>query len=232
MIQQNMINFYRFVTIFSPDRLKGGDAKRGTMRTGCNTGNSFSWASSSLKAVHRPQQNNLPISDLSRGDEPWRLLAAEFLFVGDFARPGLVQGRVEGATQLCDLANPGSAELPDFAKRYPAHVSGSTASRPTSVKFVTTLGYERRFNPALVCNNKEDFVAFMHRDQPVYTTNVSNIVAINQGMRQLTEALPDGALISAADDLHIALQGLAFPGLDRRVRGYLSGGMGAGSTLA
>ena len=75
---------------------------------------------------HRPEQLCLLISDSSRGDEPWCLLTADFLLVGDVARPDLAQGGAEGAEVMFDQALPALANLPDFVEVYPGHVSGST----------------------------------------------------------------------------------------------------------
>lgn len=75
---------------------------------------------------HRPEQINLLISDLSRGEAPWCLLTADFLLVGDLARPDLAQGGIEGAEMMFDKALPRLAGLPDFVEIYPGHVAGST----------------------------------------------------------------------------------------------------------
>lgn len=75
---------------------------------------------------HRPEQINLLVTDLSRGEEPWCFLTADFLLVGDVARPDLAQGGIEGAEQLFDEALPRIGSLPDFVEVYPGHVSGST----------------------------------------------------------------------------------------------------------
>ena len=64
--------------------------------------------------------------DRSRGDEPWCLLTADFLLVGDVARPDLAQGGEEGAQTIFDEALPAIADLPDFVEVYPGHVAGST----------------------------------------------------------------------------------------------------------
>jgi rhodanese-related sulfurtransferase len=60
----------------------------------------------------------------------------------------------------------------------------------TSGKVATTLGYERRNNPALRFDDREAFVAFMTGDQPARPANMANIVAINQGRRPLTMEAP------------------------------------------
>ena len=72
---------------------------------------------------HRPEQINLLVRDLSRGPDPWCMLTADFLLVGDVSRPDL--GR-DGARQLYREALPRLAPLPDFVEVYPGHVAGST----------------------------------------------------------------------------------------------------------
>lgn len=75
---------------------------------------------------HRPEQINLLVTDHSRSDDPWCLLTADFLLVGDVARPDLAQAGVEGAQTIFDVAIPRLAALPDFVEVYPGHVAGST----------------------------------------------------------------------------------------------------------
>ena len=75
---------------------------------------------------HRPEQINLAVIDHSRGEDPWCLLTADFLLVGDVARPDLAQGGDEGAETIFDVAIPAIAGLPDFVEVYPGHVAGST----------------------------------------------------------------------------------------------------------
>lgn len=75
---------------------------------------------------HRPEQISLAVIDRSRGDEPWLLLTADFLLVGDIARPDLAQGGEQGARTIFDVALPAIADLPDFVEVYPGHVAGST----------------------------------------------------------------------------------------------------------
>ncbi len=75
---------------------------------------------------HRPEQINLLIIDHTRGEDPWCMLTADFILVGDVARPDLAQGGVEGAHALWDRAFPRIAGLPDFVEVYPGHVAGST----------------------------------------------------------------------------------------------------------
>jgi len=75
---------------------------------------------------HRPEQINLLIRDLSRGPEPWVLLTADFLMVGDIARPDLAQDGRVGAAVLYSESIPRLRALPDFVEVYPGHLAGST----------------------------------------------------------------------------------------------------------
>ena len=73
-----------------------------------------------------PEQINLLVTDHSRGDDPWCILTADFVLVGDIARPDLAQGGDEGARTIFAEALPAIADLPDFVEVYPGHVAGST----------------------------------------------------------------------------------------------------------
>ncbi|MFT7585045.1 MAG: hydroxyacylglutathione hydrolase [Cellvibrionaceae bacterium] len=75
---------------------------------------------------HRPEQINVLVVDYPRGDEPWAMLTADFVMVGDVARPDLAQGGVEGADMLYDTSIPRFLDLPDHVEVYPGHLAGST----------------------------------------------------------------------------------------------------------
>ena len=75
---------------------------------------------------HRPEQLCLLVTDRSRGEEPWCILTADFLMVGDVARPDLAQDGAAGAATLFDVSLPRLRELPEFVEVYPGHVAGST----------------------------------------------------------------------------------------------------------
>jgi glyoxylase-like metal-dependent hydrolase (beta-lactamase superfamily II) len=75
---------------------------------------------------HRPEQINLLVRDHSRSEDPWCLLTADFLLVGDIARPDLALDGEEGAAILFDVAILRLRDLPDFVEVYPGHVAGST----------------------------------------------------------------------------------------------------------
>ena len=75
---------------------------------------------------HRPEQINLLIYDYPRGEEPWCILTADFVLVGDVARPDLAQAGEEGAPVLYNTSIPRFLGLPDHVEVYPGHLAGST----------------------------------------------------------------------------------------------------------
>ena len=75
---------------------------------------------------HRPEQINVLVIDYPRGEEPWAMLTADFVMVGDVARPDLAQGGVEGADMLYDTSITRFLDLPDHVEVYPGHLAGST----------------------------------------------------------------------------------------------------------
>lgn len=77
----------------------------------------------------------------------------------------------------------------------------------TSGKVVTTVGYERRFNPSLKFKSEQRFLAYMEDDQPVKPANILNIVATNQGKRPLTKYYPKAEPLSVEDVQRLIAEG-------------------------
>lgn len=75
---------------------------------------------------HRPEQINTLVYDYPRSNDPWFILTADFVMVGDVARPDLAQAGDEGAPVLYDVAIPRFLNLPDYVEVYPGHLAGST----------------------------------------------------------------------------------------------------------
>jgi glyoxylase-like metal-dependent hydrolase (beta-lactamase superfamily II)/rhodanese-related sulfurtransferase len=132
---------------------------------------------------HRPEHVAFAVSDTARGDEPWIVLTGDSLLIGDVARPDLAISGTEGAAALFTSLRERLLPLPDGTLVYPAHVSGSLCGRVTNRMTGTSLGFERRFNPALaedLIANREDFVRYMTESLPKRPPNLGRIVALNQ----------------------------------------------------
>lgn len=153
-----------------------------------------------VRVLHTPGHSSdsicLLIGDRTRGPDPWFLLTGDTLFVGDAGRPDLT---TEASTaQESGMAGlPGAAAtaaavalyeslhtrlltLSDDLELFPAHFAGSACGRAMSGKPSSTLGFERRFNPALRQESREAFVTFMLTDLPPAPERHREIRAANQ----------------------------------------------------
>jgi hydroxyacylglutathione hydrolase len=129
---------------------------------------------------HRPEHCCFAVSDRSRADDPWLVLTGDSLFVGDAARPDLAVEAREGATDLFGSLHR-LLELVDGVEVFPGHVAGSLCGRAMSTKASTTIGFERRFNPALAVSGLDAFVAESAGVASPKPPNAARIVELNQG---------------------------------------------------
>jgi hydroxyacylglutathione hydrolase len=149
---------------------------------------------------HRPEHCAFAVIDRSRGEEPWLVLTGDSLFVGDAARPDLAVEAREGAEGLFHSLRRIVA-LGDGVEVYPGHVAGSLCGAAMSSKASTTIGFERRFNHALV-ETHDEFMAAAAGPQPPRPPNMERIVALNRGpfvgarppLREVDEAGPAAVL--------------------------------------
>ena len=129
---------------------------------------------------HRPEHCCLAVSDRTRGDDPWIVLTGDSLFVGDAARPDLAVEAREGAEGLFHSLRR-LVELGDGVEVYPGHVAGSLCGKAMSSKASTTIGFERRFNPALAHDDVGLFVAEATSVATPRPPNMERIVELNRG---------------------------------------------------
>ena len=109
---------------------------------------------------HSPDSVCLLVGDRTRADEPWLVFTGDTLFVGDAGRPDLERDCQVAAATLYDSLHR-LLELPDHVEVYPGHFAGSACGRSMSAKPSSTIGFERRHNPALAQAGKQEFVEFM-----------------------------------------------------------------------
>jgi glyoxylase-like metal-dependent hydrolase (beta-lactamase superfamily II)/rhodanese-related sulfurtransferase len=146
---------------------------------------------------HRPEHCCFAVIDRSRGDETWLVLTGDSLFVGDAGRPDLAVEAKEGAEGLFHSLRR-LVELGDGVEVFPGHVAGSLCGAALSSKSSTTIGFERRFNPALQ-GELGDFLAGALEPQPPRPPNMERIVELNRGPL-LGARPPLESLDSAPDD--------------------------------
>ncbi|MEN9564474.1 MAG: hypothetical protein RIR73_2718 [Chloroflexota bacterium] len=131
---------------------------------------------------HTPESITLLVADTTRAEEPWLALTGDTLFVGDIGRPDLVG--IEAARGLAGEMHASLTQqllpLNDSLLIYPGHGAGSLCGKSIGSMRSTTLGYERKYNPALTPREKEAFIEFATSDLPEQPGNHTRIKAINR----------------------------------------------------
>ncbi|MGH7277262.1 MAG: MBL fold metallo-hydrolase [Candidatus Rokuibacteriota bacterium] len=117
---------------------------------------------------HTPDGLSIVVTDGTRAPEPWFVLTGDTLFAGGVGRPDLLGGGAETrlAEQLHESLYGKLLKLPDHVEVYPAHFGGAACGKGLSGKPGSTIGFERRFNPALQQRSRADFVGFVLADLP------------------------------------------------------------------
>ncbi len=142
-------------------------------------GDSISVGNVEIKAVHTPghtpEHLSFMVTDHGAGvDDPIGLVTGDFVFVGDVGRPDLLESAAgqEGA------AEPAAHELwdslrwfdrlDDYLQVWPGHGAGSACGKSLGAIPTTTVGYEKRFNKALVSsrNDSRSFTKSILDGQP------------------------------------------------------------------
>jgi hydroxyacylglutathione hydrolase len=104
--------------------------------------------------------------------------------VASVSKTSETQGEMDTATTRAARTLSDSLQrllaLPDNLEIYPAHFAGSACGRALSGKPSSTLGFERRFNPALRQRSPDEFVAFMLADLPAPPAGHRAIRAANR----------------------------------------------------
>jgi glyoxylase-like metal-dependent hydrolase (beta-lactamase superfamily II) len=133
---------------------------------------------------HSPESMCLLVTDLKRGDEPWFVLTGDTLFVGAVGRPDLPGRARENAAQLYRSIHERLLTLPDELELYPGHFSGSVCGVGLSGKPVSTIGFERRWNPML-SKDRQAFVDAL-ADVPPKPEEMAEILDFNRGHQTLS----------------------------------------------
>jgi hydroxyacylglutathione hydrolase len=133
---------------------------------------------------HAPAHHAYVVTDRTRGDEPWFVLSGDALLVGDAGRPDLHAGGEHSVEEMARALYRSLTErllaLPDHIVLYPSHYSGSVCGRGLSANPVSSIGFERRHNPALRLDFEEEFVAAITEEIPPPPEQQAAIVAANR----------------------------------------------------
>jgi glyoxylase-like metal-dependent hydrolase (beta-lactamase superfamily II) len=123
----------------------------------------------------------LLVADRRRSPEPWFVITGDTLFVGSVGRPDLAGREREMAGMLFDSLHSRLLSLPNDIEIFPGHQAGSVCGTGLSGKASSTLGFEKRFNPALQFGKKAEFIDYVVRDIPPRPADMDRIIAVNLG---------------------------------------------------
>jgi len=196
---------------------------------------------------HTPDHLSFLVADLSRSDEDWILLSGGALLVGTAARPDLLGGPEEArraAGVLFETIRDRIAPLPDWIELYPTHGAGSLCGSGIGGKRWSTIGFERRHNPALNQPDADAFTRFILADQPSVPMFWRHMRPTNQAGGTPLADVPDPRPMTADELAHAAGHGavvLDTRALERFAASHIPGaiavdlsdtlGIWAGSTI-
>jgi len=161
-----------------------------------------------LTRGHTPEHLAFLIKDEGGGaTEPMGLLSGDFIFVGDTGRPDLLESAagVEGAMRegASDLYSSVERflELPDYLQVWPGHGAGSACGKALGAVPETTVGYERRFSPAIAAARvgEEAFTRYVLEGQPEPPLYFGRMKRLNRDGVPLLTGLPTPRRIGGAE---------------------------------
>lgn len=157
---------------------------------------------------HTPEHVSYVVIDTSRADVPVLAFTGGDLLVGAVGRPDLL-GRELGeqlAPLLYDSLHTKLLRLEDYVEVLPTHGAGSLCGRGITGKRTSTIGYERRFNPALQQKTKEAFVRYVLTGNPGIPTYYQRMRPTNQQGPAIWH-LPEARLLTPEEVRHLTEHG-------------------------
>ena len=131
---------------------------------------------------HRPEHTAFALVDTRRGERPWAVLTGDSLFVNDVARPDLAIEKADGARGIFRSLRDRLLTLPEEVELWPGHLGGSMCGGPgMDMKVSSTIGFERRHNPALAITDEDEFVERSLAGLGPQPPNFEAIVELNRG---------------------------------------------------
>lgn len=147
---------------------------------------------------HSPESLCLLLTDRAVGaTKPMGVFTGDLLTLGALNSPEIL---LEGATGI-EFADSDAQqmfaslnafrELPEYCQVWPAHLQVNLPSDIASLIATSTVGYEKRFNPAFQIATGDEFSRQVRQDRPEINPSLARIKMINQaGPEMLTTQAP------------------------------------------
>ena len=159
---------------------------------------------------HTPESVCIVVWEAPGADAPYGVLTGDTLFIGDVGRPDLqgAQGLSPEvmARQLYRSLHTSLLTLPDATRVYPAHGAGSACGKNLSTEKASTIGEQRRSNPALRLGTAEDFVAAVTEGQPPQPGYFARVAELNRESHRLAD-VEEPPLLPLEQVLRLARRG-------------------------
>ncbi|TVQ62854.1 MAG: MBL fold metallo-hydrolase [Phycisphaerales bacterium] len=188
-------------------KLGGGSYAHRVLRDG----DTFRVGNIELRAVHTPghtpEHLSYLVTDLGAGaSEPIGMATGDFVFVGDLGRPDLLEsaagqsGAMEPSARRLFATVRKLESVPDFVQVWPGHGAGSACGKALGGVPTSTMGYERRFNPAIrAAGDERGFVAFILSGQPEPPLYFATMKRVNKEGPRVLGGLPDTRELTSAE---------------------------------
>ena len=133
-------------------------------------GDTFDLGDLRLKILETPghtfESISIAVIDAGFGEDAAGVFTGDALFVGDVGRTDFFPDQAEEvAGLLYDSIFKKILPLGDQVILYPSHGAGSVCGEGMAEREFSTLGMEKRYNPALQKKNREDFIRFKLNEQ-------------------------------------------------------------------
>ncbi|MGE0480841.1 MAG: rhodanese-like domain-containing protein [Phycisphaerae bacterium] len=156
---------------------------------------------------HTPEHIAFLVTDRGAGaDAPIGIATGDFVFVGDLGRPDLLEtaagqvGAMAASARRLFTTVARLDSVPDFVQVWPAHGAGSACGKALGAVPMSTVGYERRFNPALrAAISEQSFVDYILTGQPEPPLYFANMKRVNKVGPRVLRDLPRPERVNVAD---------------------------------
>jgi hydroxyacylglutathione hydrolase len=156
---------------------------------------------------HTPEHICFEVTDRGGGaSEPMGVATGDFVFVGDLGRPDLLEtaagqtGAAEPSAHTLYKSVGKFLKMPEYMQVWPAHGAGSACGKALGAVPQTTVGYEKRFNPAVKLAAEPGdgpFVRFILSEQPEPPLYFARMKRLNKEGPAVLGGVPRPEVISA-----------------------------------
>lgn len=139
-------------------------------------GENLRLGSMDLEFIHTPGHTRDHMSILL---DKCKVLTGDTLLIGDVGRIDLGGDLRENSNRLYDSLHDELLKLDDSVEVFPVHVGA--VQHLGNARTSSTIGEERRSNPALSFKSKDTFFKYMTEDWPPKPPDYQNIIRLNRG---------------------------------------------------